>query len=123
MDRKKTLEIQVLPFEKIARLGKEQRIKRILSLIENNKIIILDSRLDPEEETELIKKTMENINKRFPGIEIGVLGIDKTTNKFRAFIEKIFFGHRRGLTIIGPANIIKDIKQDPEKLILFMQMK
>jgi hypothetical protein len=28
-------------------------------------------------------------------------------------------GDRRGMTIIGPANVVQEIKQDPDKIQLF----
>jgi hypothetical protein len=39
--------------------------------------------------------------------------------RFRQVFINMILGDRRGLTIIGPANIVKEIKQDPEKIQLF----
>jgi len=33
----------------------------------------------------------------------------------------LLLGNRSGLTIIGPANVVKEIKQDPDKIQLFTQ--
>jgi hypothetical protein len=45
-----------------------------------------------------------------------------------AFFQKIrntfvnaLLGDRQGLTIVGPASVIKDIKQDPNKIQLFTE--
>ena len=34
-------------------------------------------------------------------------------------LVKVFMGDRDGLTIIGPATIIKEIKRNPDKIELF----
>ena len=38
--------------------------------IKDKKILIFDTRLNPEEEAKLISETMKRINKKFTGIEI-----------------------------------------------------
>jgi len=39
--------------------------------------------------------------------------------KIRHQFINMVLGNRRGMTIIGPANVIKEIKQDPDKIQLF----
>jgi len=76
-----------------------------------------------KEEAELIKKTMETIDDDFKGIEIGVIypkDKDKDfLNKIRENMINLLLGDRRGFTIMGPATIVKEIKQDPNKIQLF----
>ena len=76
-----------------------------------------------EEETDLISIAMEEFGKKFKGIELAVInpedrdtgGIKKMRNNFFGFL----LGDRQGLTIIGPANIVTEIKKDPNKIELF----
>jgi hypothetical protein len=35
----------------------------------------------------------------------------------------MLMGNRQGMTIIGPASIVKQIKQDPEKIQVFTDVK
>ena len=68
---------------------------------------------------------MALINSKFKGVEIGIIGpqsIRETelTKIIKANLINIILGKRRGLTIIGPANIVKEIKKDPNRLQLFM---
>ncbi|MCK5107560.1 MAG: DUF2073 domain-containing protein, partial [Nanoarchaeota archaeon] len=71
------------------------------------------------------KATMEEINKDFKGIELAVLdtmsgkstGIEKIRNGFFNMV----MGNRQGLTIIGPANIVKKIKKDPKNLQVIIE--
>jgi hypothetical protein len=67
------LKINFLPYAEIENLGTYQRIKKILNIVRDKRIIILEGRLKREEETELIKVTMEEIDKSFKGIELAVI--------------------------------------------------
>ena len=40
-------------------------------------------------------------------------------NILKEGIAKVLLGNRQGLTIIGPANVVKAIKKDPKKIELF----
>ena len=68
---------------------------------------------------------MENISDKFTGIELGVIHPDEKDAKWykqiQAMLIRLLLGNREGFTIIGPANIIKDIKKDPDKIQLFMK--
>ena len=41
--------------------------------------------------------------------------------KLKARMVNFLLGNRSGLTIIGPANVVKEIKQDPDKIQLLTQ--
>lgn len=117
------LTLQFIPYTEIETLNSEERIKKLLKVVKTDKIIVLEGRLKTEEETELITKTMQSINNKFTGIELSVIYPEA---KDLAFFKKIKYafinmvlGDRRGMTIIGPANIVAEIKQDPDKIQLF----
>ena len=78
-----------------------------------------------EEEIELIKTTMEEINDEFKGIELAVIYPTKNDSgiftKIRTNFVDLIAGNRLGLTIIGPASIVKAIKKDPTKIQLYTQ--
>ncbi len=113
-----------MPYAEIEALESEDRVGKILDIVKKNRILLLEGRLKKEEETELIKQTMEAIDDNFKGIEIGT--IDPAAKEGVAFLQKIkknmvnmLVGDRLGLTIVGPASIVKEIKQDPEKIQVF----
>jgi len=117
--------IQLVPYIEIDGLSSLGRIRKLLNIAKDNKIVLLQGRLKKEEEVELIKTTMEEINKDFKGIELAVInptgsrtvgGITKLKNNLIGAI----LGDRQGLTIIGPASIIKSIKKDPNKIQLML---
>ncbi|MBN2458783.1 DUF2073 domain-containing protein [Candidatus Woesearchaeota archaeon] len=119
------LTLQFIPYSEIGSLNSDKKVQKLLRVVQEEKIILLEGRLASTEKSELIRKTMEEIDEKFKGIEIEELDLDK---KDKAFLEKIktvlinfIMGSRRGLTIIGPASIIKEIKKDPDKIQLFTE--
>jgi len=102
----------------------DERVELILKRIKEKKIIILNSRFNPQEEATLIQRTMENVNKSFPGIEICSLSAsemnkeEKLLTKVKNSIINLLSGGKRGITIIGPAKIIKQIKREPDRISL-----
>lgn len=119
------LTLQFVPYVEIESLSSVKRIQRLLQIVKNNKIILLEGRLRSHEEAELIRKTMEEISDKFKGIELSVINPEVADAAFGRKIKMAFMnlllGHRKGFTIIGPATIVKEIKQDPGKIQLFMQ--
>ncbi len=117
------LTISFLPYSEISSLGPYQRIKKILNIVKDRKILILEGRLRREEEAELIKVTMEEIDKTFKGIELAVIYPGESTentlvSKAKTGMLNILLGDRQGMTIIGPATIVKEIKKDPKNIEL-----
>jgi hypothetical protein len=111
-----------MPYSEIEGLSSIGRIRKLLNVAKENKIVLLQGRLKKEEETELIKATMEEINKDFKGIELAVIDSAATEaagiKKFRNAVFGMLLGDRQGMTIIGPASIVKEIKKDPHKIEL-----
>jgi len=115
--------LQLVPYSEIELLSSLGRIRKLLNIAKEDKIVLLQGRLKKEEEAELIKVTMEEINKDFRGIELAVIDSSSNSrlngfNKVRASVVNALLGERQGLTIIGPASIVKEIKRDPTKIEL-----
>jgi|TARA_Y100000310_G_scaffold132053_1_gene131146 hypothetical protein len=115
--------LQFVPYHEIEDLGSARRVKKLIDIVKENKIVLLQGRLKKEEETDLIAITMEEVGAKFKGIELAVInpeeknavGIKKLRTNFFGFL----LGNRQGLTIIGPANVVKEIKKDPNKIELY----
>ena len=116
------LTLQFIPYSEIAGLNSQKRIKKLLSVVKEEKIVLLEGRLTKEEEGELIKKTMEEIDQKFKGIELSVVYPDNKNDpvfkKIKMLLVRLLIGDREGFTIIGPATIVKEIKKDPDKIQL-----
>ncbi len=117
------LTLQFVPYAEIEELGSARRVKKLIDIVKQDKIVLLEGRLKKEEETDLIAITMEEIDDKFKGIELTVINPEKKQqNFFRAIksgITNMMLGDRQGFTIIGPATIVKEIKKDPDKIELF----
>lgn len=118
--------LQLIPYNQIETLSSVGRIRKILNIAKENKIVLLQGRLQKAEEMELIKATMEEVNKEFKGIELAVLsphlGKDiGMVKKFKNNFANALLGNRSGLTIIGPASVVKEMKKDPDKIELLMK--
>lgn len=118
--------IQFLPYSEIKELDGTERIRKILNIILGNNILILQGRLQPEEETRLIGDTMAMIDhvKNFKGIELAVIGGNGNESVFDRFKKNIANaiagGDLGAVTIIGPATIVKEIKKNPKKIELLL---
>ncbi|MFH0978099.1 MAG: DUF2073 domain-containing protein [Candidatus Woesearchaeota archaeon] len=114
--------LQFVPYSEIEHLSSLGRIRKLLNIAKENKIVLLEGRLKKEEEKELIKVTMEEINEEFRGIELAVIEPKSKPegglSKLKKGVIDIILGERTGLTIIGPASIVKEIKKDPTKIEL-----
>lgn len=120
------LTLQFIPYTEIENLSSIGRIRKLLNTAKQNKIVLLQGKLKKEEEAELIKVTMEEINKEFKGIELAVINPSQDQEmsafqKFKNTLAEAFFGDRQGMTIIGPASVVKSIKKDPNKIELYTQ--
>ncbi len=117
--------LQIVPYSEIQQLSGIGRIRKLLNIAKTNKIVLLQGRLRKEEEAELIRATMEEINKDFRGIELAVINPTQDTEdslqKLKYDLMEFVFGATQGLTIIGPSTIVKSIKKDPKKIELFTQ--
>ena len=119
--------LRFLPYHEIRELNSDERIKKILDIVLGNNILILQGKLKPMEESRLIGDTMAMIGhiKGFKGIELAVIEdrsggekfIDALRRKIANALEK---GNLSAITIIGPASVVKEIKQDPKKIELFL---
>ncbi len=114
------LTLQFVPHHEIASMSSVGKIRKLLNLAKDNKIVILEGRLKSEEETELIKATMEEINADFKGIELAVLESSKQ-GSIKGMLANLLLREQQGTTIIGPANLVKEIKKDPNKIQLFIR--
>ena len=116
------LTIQFLPYSEIESLKSGDRIKKILDIILDGKLVVIQGRLKSEEEARLIEDTMALVGriKGFKGVELAVISPDvkkrDVLSNLKHGIANALVGNTDSLTVIGPASIIKEMKKDPRKL-------
>ncbi|NOR85407.1 DUF2073 domain-containing protein [archaeon] len=117
----KNISIKLVPYEAL----ESGSVKDILADLQKNTIVVIDAKISPQKEAEIIQETMAEINEKFSGIEISSFDISKDEetdflSKLRGRLAEILLGKKRGLTVIGPADIIKKIKKDPKELMVHL---
>lgn len=116
---------QFVPYQDIENIGSAKRVNMLLNIVKEDKIVIMEGRLRKEEEGDLIEITMEEISPKFKGIELSVIYPIKerqnTMQKVKGAFATMLLGDRVGLTIIGPASIVKKIEKDPDTIELYMK--
>lgn len=128
--RTKGVTIQFIPYAEIAYLTSYKRVKKLVDLSIENRILLIQGKLAPGEEVDLIEETMKYIGRskssKFRGIELTTFSPKTKQNLpfFTAFREKVasaMLGNRDVITVIGPATIVREIKKDPTKIQLLLR--
>ena len=108
MDDIKTngLKMDFLSSEALTSRSGLEKVSMIVDRVKNGDLVVIEGRLSPSEEAELIETTMREIDvENFVGIDIYTMEKDK----------KVLFGFAKkkivGLTIIGPANVVQSVKK------------
>jgi len=126
---KRDLTIHFMPYSEIANEDAIGKIKKIMGLVLQKKIIILQGKLHPDDEARLIENSMTLIGniKGFQGVELATISGENEHrglfNRVRHNIAKILVGEQDAITIIGPASVVKDITRDPKKIELMLQRR
>lgn len=108
--------------------SEQKKINFILNKVKDGSILVMDGVMKPEEEMNLIKETMRRVDDGFPGIE--VCSLKKEIKGLKGFIDRLSDSRERlwgwltnspvetslkdGMTLIGPAKLIKKIKKRPD---------
>jgi len=126
MKKLRKLTLSFVSYRDIAELESSERIKKLLNIILNNRIIILQGKLQPEEEVRLIEDTMALVGniKNFKGVELAVISQNGEgltfMGKMKRGLARALVGDQDTLTIIGPASVVKEMKKDPRKIDLML---
>ena len=112
------VELEVISAKALAGKTSGEKLSLILNAVKKNrnKILVLEEPLSRGEEKELITKTMPLVSKDFPGIEIASIG-EGSPDVWTQFI-KFLGGKTTGLTVVGPSNLVRQVKRDPNSLSL-----
>ncbi len=117
MARDEGIQIEFVSAKSLGGKSSDEKIKAVIAAVKKGKIVVLEAALSRQEEKELIQKTMETVSSDFSGVEISSFG--EEPEDIRAQLIRMLGGKTTGLTVIGPANLVKQIKRDPDKLNLF----
>lgn len=108
------VQIEFVSSKTLKQLSSERKISMVLDSVKSNVILVLEEPLSLDEERMLIRETMKVISKKFPGIEISSLSPQE--DDLRSQFIRLIGGRTSGLTVVGPAHLVKEMKKDPNKL-------
>jgi hypothetical protein len=112
-----SLKMDFLSSDALKNRSSMEKIAMIVDKVKDGDLLVMEGGLTPTEEAELIETTMREIDvENFMGIDIYTLEKDEST----------FFGLSKrktvGITIIGPANVMKTVKRKSNFLSMIAQL-
>ncbi|MEN4017103.1 MAG: DUF2073 domain-containing protein [Methanobacterium sp.] len=100
-----SLKMDFLSSDALRSYSSIEKVSMIVDRVKGGDLVVIEGGLTPEEEAELIETTMREIDiENFVGIDIYTL--EKNKRSFLGMSKKAV-----GLTIIGPANLMKTVKK------------
>lgn len=111
------VQIDLISASKMDELGPAEKIEMILDGVQDGKIVVLESGLNPDEEGQLIERTMGVMDpQEFNGIEIETYPTEQQSKGGGLVNRLLRREEENNLTVIGPANRINTLHKD-ESLI------
>ncbi|MFO8077439.1 MAG: DUF2073 domain-containing protein [Thermoplasmatota archaeon] len=107
--KEKSIAVNLVSRQKLEQLNSQEKLQFILDEIQHGKVLVLEHGLTSFEQTELIERTMKEIEQdTFIGIEMEGYGEDKPS-----FVQKLFgILKKPRMTVIGPAHLLQTVKKD-----------
>ncbi|MCL2116363.1 MAG: DUF2073 domain-containing protein [Methanobrevibacter sp.] len=117
MEKLKLLFISSQALEDISSI---EKIYKIIGLVKEGNLVVMDGGLSAFEQTELIETTMreidvENEAENFIGFDINTL--DKDSSSFLGFLKK-----KTVITVIGPADLVKTVEKQSDFLSMVAEV-
>lgn len=115
------IRIEFVSSAALSGMDSQGKVGYLIDVIRGGSIIVLEGRLQPEDERMLIEQTMSIVDDKFTGIEISSLGSEK--EGWKSAIIRLLGGKTGGMTVIGPARLIRAIKKDSTKINLLAGLR
>jgi len=108
-----SIQVNLVSKQKLEQLTSKDKLKFIIDEVKLGNVLVLEHGLTAFEQTELIKRTMEEIKEdTFIGIEMEGYSEDKPT-----IVQKIFRMIKKPrMTLIGPADLLKTVSKDNDMI-------
>jgi hypothetical protein len=106
------ININLISIERLAQFSSRDKIRYILSEVKRGNVLVLEQGLTAEEEAELIKTTMSNIDQEtFIGIEMQSYS-QEDINKGSWLLKLLRRKQPPRMSVIGPADLLRTIHKD-----------
>lgn len=101
-------------------LETSEKVRNILDHVRNGDVVILENGLSPRESELLVKRTMNNINEEFTGIEIESYPEKQQTKDNGGLLNRLFGSDDNetdeNMTIVGSANRLETVKKNNDQI-------
>lgn len=130
MSRNKTdsVRVELMKESTLKQKASTEKVKQILDMTRDGKIVILEGGLSSEEQSMLIETTMSAIDQeRFKGIEIETHEAQRDSQDTKGFIGRITGKVKRtsddsDMTIIGPTGLIETLDKNEHKITTMINL-
>lgn len=118
--------IEFLSKDKLTDQDFEDKLDVVLDKVQENAVLVLEEAWTPEEKSQLIQSSMEEVDEDFPGVEF--LGLDagnSRLDKAKRLVYKNFLNeeYRRGLTIVGNSRVMEKIKEEKDTVSFLAKLE
>jgi len=112
-DENQSIQVNIVSKQKLEKLTSDDKLQFIIDEVKLGNVLVLEHGLTAFEQTELIKRTMEEIEEdTFIGIEMEGYKEDRPT-----FVQKIFRMIKKPrVTLIGPADLFQTVSKDNDMI-------
>jgi len=112
-DVNQSIQVNIVSKQKLEKLTSDDKLQFIIKEVKLGNVLVLEHGLTAFEQTELIKRTMEEIKEdTFIGIEMEGYKEDRPS-----FVQKIFRMIKKPrITLIGPADLLQTVSKDNDMI-------
>jgi len=112
-DENQSIQVNIVSKQKLEKLTSDDKLQFIIKEVKLGNVLVLEHGLTAFEQTELIKRTMEEIKEdTFIGIEMEGYKEDRPS-----FVQKIFRMIKKPrITLIGPADLLQTVSKDNDMI-------
>ncbi|MFB6180377.1 MAG: DUF2073 domain-containing protein [Candidatus Nanohalobium sp.] len=118
--------IEFLSKEKLTEQEFEDKLKVVLEKVKDNAVLVLEEAWTPEEKSQLIQNSMEQVDEDFPGVEfLGLNAGNSRLEKAKRMLYKKVLNedYRRGLTIVGNSRVMEKIKEEKDTVSFLAKLE
>lgn len=117
--------VDLLRRQKMSGMSGSEKIRHIIDLVKEGRIVVLEHGLEPDEEALLIEKTMIEIDHDdFKGVDVE--SYSDSNKESRSYLDKLLGrknNSKSDLTVIGPAAQMETLHKDDNQISTLLKKK
>ncbi|MFP4401619.1 MAG: DUF2073 domain-containing protein [Candidatus Nanoarchaeia archaeon] len=117
------MEVKIISNSVLKGLESSKKVDKIYRLVKDGSLVVIEGRLNNDEELALTSKSLKHVNESFSGIDIAFLNKSKENNLFEKLRYKLaayLLRYEIGITVVGPSKKVKELKMNPEQIDILL---